>query len=1703
MVVRMDRAPLGLSAGSIVNGRYRVAGRAGEGAAGTVYIVEDITRPAGSGKMALKLHLLPGSLDAESAGHEFRMLTRLGHPNLAKVHDFGVVVGGGRRGPPLYFHTRRYVEGTSLDRALGPGCPDETVTAALAVLLRVLHYIHSRSVLHGDIKPDNIVCPPDGAVARLKLIDFGLARVKGAATGAPGGSLMYLAPELLRGGEPDERTDLYALGAALAHAATGRMPFAGEDLAEMLESKKGPPPAISEARPGLDPKTRRTIMRLLDGDPGERFVSAASALAFLTGEDAASSPVVLPGTVMVGFEGPMGELRSLLEGKGRTALVTGGVGSGKSRLIEEFKWQAQVEGVHVVQACFSAAAAGSPDPWHTLLAQLAALAGGDPDEGTRALAPSCAAGEGGACGCGAEGRDELIRLEERIAGAVLSLAGSRCLLILEDVHLAGEEGVGIGAYLVRSVIERGGPPLVLCAQDRERVPERIGAIPGVRVVKLQELDAGGVARLVRDLVGRPAPRLSAAIVRCVGGLPLMVEETVRHLAARGALVPDEIVDVQRLDLPGGIEQALVGRLEMVEPWVRGCVEFGAVFGRPWGWDEVEAFAPGLLPREAGRTGFDATMDGLGDARMLARVDADHVDFASPSVREIVYRRCGEGTRRRIHTDVAGRLGRDGATDVVFYVHHLLRSDLREGDRDRAAALALEAARTLVARHAFGAAEDVLRGGISISAARTAAFELGMELGDVLCVTGKFDEAAAMYEDMLREGAGEARPELLERLGSVLEMKGSYAEAALRLEEAVGEGLGEGRLLRALDTLAKVRMMTGQFGTARELAGRGLRAGASGSLRGGFLRTLSLVASYEGKVEEARVAAGEAAALARSMGDERGEALAESCAAMIDQRRGDLRAALDHYRLSESLYETSGFVGGLPVVLMNVGTIHYQLGEFTAALEKFRSSLAVARRIEKLSTIAASMINLGNLLIYFGAHEEARLLLEEAGALSEKHGMKGFGAKARLCLAEAALLMGKTEEAASTAAGALEVFRSIGSQVDLLEAALLKGESDLAAGRPGDALRAAEEIVAGAARIGSGRYEASGLTLKGRSLDALGGMEAESVGDLRRSLGLAESGRHAEETWKAHGALAAFLAKRGELELAERHRSAAVDTLTGLAYAVPAAYRESFWKKNPARAALRGEKREARAAGAPSAFEGEKERMFRLLEINRRILSEGDAQRLLELAMDTAVDLFHAERGFLILKEDRGKMTIAVARNIDRETIRGAMLKISRSIAEKVARTGQPLITMSAQDDERFSATRSVHELKLKSVMAVPIRGRSRILGTIYIDNRFQMNLFSREDLRLLLSFADVIAVALENIEIMEENRRRQRELEEAKARLDEMVRRQARKLDLAMRDLEAKQTILEFKYDYSNIIGRSPAMLRVLQTIERVTDSAVPVLVEGESGTGKELVARTIHFNGPRRKGHFVSINCGALPETLLESELFGYRKGAFTGAQEDKEGLLSTAHGGTVFLDEIGEMSAAMQVKLLRFMQSGEMRQLGSSHDMKVDVRVVAATNKSLEALVKRGAFREDLFYRVNVVAVVVPPLRERREDIPELARHFLEKFSGEMKLGNKSLTKKAMELLLDHPWPGNVRELENVLKNALILSDGERIAPADLHLSAVREGDQAAGSGSLSLESLEEENIRKVLGISGGNKAEAARKLGIGRMTLYRKMKKYRIEE
>ncbi|MBT7318885.1 MAG: sigma 54-interacting transcriptional regulator [Planctomycetes bacterium] len=515
-----------------------------------------------------------------------------------------------------------------------------------------------------------------------------------------------------------------------------------------------------------------------------------------------------------------------------------------------------------------------------------------------------------------------------------------------------------------------------------------------------------------------------------------------------------------------------------------------------------------------------------------------------------------------------------------------------------------------------------------------------------------------------------------------------------------------------------------------------------------------------------------------------------------------------------------------------------------------------------------------------------------------------------------------------------------------------------------------------------------------------------------------------------------------------------------------------------------------------------------------VQSMEEATRLEEMASiaaRAAVRLVNAERGFVFLLEG-GEISHAVGRNFADEPVASPDRKISQTLLERAVATGKPMLLEDASSDGEFAGSASITDMGLRSLILLPLTFDGEVLGLLMVDHRLAPAAFRQTDVALLRALSGLAAAHLGAAR----ERKRLRLMRRRLASAQKLLGRREEKIDT--------QSVLETiaGQGFYGLIGTSAAMQELHSSMERMLDSSLPILIEGRSGTGKELVARALHTHGPRAGSAFIVENCGALPDTLLESELFGHVKGAFTGATRDRKGRFEEASGGTLFLDEVSEMSEAMQSRLLRVLQEGEIRRVGDDAMRQVDVRVIAACNVDLRQRVKEGLFREDLFFRLNVLSLELPQLKDREGDIALLSEHFALQEAASQGRERRSFPDDVLCLLDAHSWPGNVRELRNEIRRLTLLGEGDistselsadirsshlATAPrpdADTFVDHGPESSVSLADGSLPelVEQLERRLITEALEETNGNRAQAGKRLGITRFALLRKLEKYELD-
>jgi transcriptional regulator with GAF, ATPase, and Fis domain len=1256
-----------------------------------------------------------------------------------------------------------------------------------------------------------------------------------------------------------------------------------------------------------------------------------------------------------------------------------------------------------------------------------------------------------------------------------------------------------GVLAAVSVLAERAEPLLLVVEDAERLPSEEQEL---LVSLVRSLGArGNLALLVSSRVafaGDGVLRLECGALPAAAvqswTLPLLTEKRARELGRQSAGSPRRIEQLLAEHFgvlpettaaePEKSRKASLGELSAAERETLALIysQTGEVFAHSLGlnWSELD---PLLERRLIERDGEELRLSGAArDA--LARGALSAAELA------------------KAHLLAAGWFAlqeaeRGGGARAARVIHHLVRG----GDVTRAEAL-------------LSAESAALRGGTRqvgklllplVDASQQA--QVLLELAGLFLELGQPRAAVRAAARAARYGKG---PELRRRAALLasdgLTRLGRPARAELLLGglwAAGGQAVSGPDGAEVLQRLARARLSRGDYAGARDTAERALEEAPAALVAGLTHETLGVACAYLGDAERAQNELNQALSLLAEQARPRDRSRIQSHRAMVAFRAGRVEPALADYAGALALAEEHDLDDLIATGLLNLGTAEQQAGLWGEALRHYERGVTFASAASRTSTELTLEFNLANLHAEIGAFERAEEALSRLELKSAAAKLAHFTPGIALIRAEIRLARAEPDEAEQELLGAERLLQGRAQPRELFEVRLRRIDVELLRDEPREAERKLKALASSQPDDAAADLSV-GLELARARVDAALGrtnalerLESARVRAQREGLLALEATLETELSQAAQ--------RLGSVDDARARTERARRLWDRIGQGLPVGLTSLFWRHARRAPLVEPSRSFATTAETGTAGGHEAEAYRRLLSLNRRLNSSLSLDRVLEYAVQAALDLTEAERAFLLLTraaagEGAGlSAEVAVARSTDPALPEGE--GPSQSIVRRTLEREEPILTTDAQGDPRFAGQGSVHALRLKSVLSVPVLSPSGVLGVLYVDCRVQRGRFSEAERALLSAFADQLALAISNARLHQELERKGAELTRQKHAIEQLSRGQAREIERLKREVQTQRQNLELRYDYSQIVGRGPAMRAVLERLDRVIDSEASVLILGESGTGKELVARAIHWNGPRKSGPFLGLNCAALPESLLESELFGHVRGAFTGADRDKQGLLQAAAGGTLFLDELGELSPATQAKLLRVLQEREVRPLGSEKSVPIDVRLLAATHRELDRAMAEGKFREDLYYRIAVVTVQLPPLRERPEDLPVLCEKILQRLGQDAGKKPPELGQDALRRLSAHPFPGNVRELENVLTRAFVLAPGSKLRAEDLDLGGRRAPAPRARSRR-DFEADERDRILAALRAARWNVSVVSRTLGIPRNTLYRKLQRYGLE-
>ena len=1679
-----------------IAGRYRLLKALGQGGMGEVFLALDLTSGA---ECALKRLKPRGSLDLPDLRREFDALTRVRHPAVVAALELGVDEAGAP------FYTMEYVHGRTADLGVARG--DWPALCFLgAEVAHGLEALHPAGVVHGDLKPSNLLVIPGPAPgarpAAVRMLDFGLAALFGADNLGHHGTPGFAAPEVVRGEAANASSDLYGLGSTLYALAVGGAPFGGERPSSALRRQRsGPPPARPLEEAGAPPALVRLILRLLSPEIDERPRDAHEVRRELERIDpAAARPLAerMRAELVVGREREIARLAA--EGlsataRARVTVLCGEPGAGKSALLETLAARAALGGRGVARfSCAGAEASG-----------ILALA--------RRLAVEAGVDLSASPGLAEEVRDLLAGEPEEpgeaTLGALADSAVQWCsawaeqkgapLFLLDDFDRLEPAS---RAFVRRLVLHPQAPPArwvwarrgnAASAPEDERLLLEAGIGDALELRPLGEEDLG---RLAAARLGQAAPAtLVEFLWRGSHGHPGLAVELLRAAAAGGALREDDtglIVaadELAAIRAPKSFEESLIARLDALGGGARVAALALAVCLRPETPERLGKIA------EAADA---ATLARLVEAGLAVRDDAGRLGLARPALAAALLERMPEAARRTLHL----RVVEAGPLPAAERFRHLSAAGSTRDALEAAEAAFAARADERIAEEAARLAERDCPGAAAAWHERAAR---------ALAARGRYDAAAPHAARALElEPASPERPARWVLLSTATIRSGNPKDVAPITARALAE---------PLPPATRSRLLSNEAGRLISAADR----------------------------EQARRVAGEASELARAAGDADAEGVATlTASAALGSSSGSEEFEALTSRALESFTRSGNVVGQLRVRAMR-GIAASRRQDRDQAQRIYREAIAIARERGMRLPLEELLVSSGGNNLEDGRFDEARADLAESTRLALEDG-RPRGAV--LGLTNLVLLDGLAGRRAAALRHGHHAVRLASAYFPDREAFAWRAlaQAERIAGRRGRALAAARRAEALSAKFGEPNEHDWCRIELGRAMAAAGRWDEagrvwnaalgadRSVVTIARVVLLALAGRAAlrrgelEEAAARLGAAQAALSKHGapysaamietlraELALARGQSADGVEAagraLDGLrrygayperAYAALELARLALARAEEPHAPV-GAWLELASAGFErlgdhrsrehalgltvewlrrlGPVESRPARARDLLEAVGRLLdSISDFRELTRRALKLAVEQLDAERGLVLLADTETGVLTPVAEHgaVDAAT-REHAVGYSRHVVRRVAESGGSLLIADAPTDPE-ARSQSVMDLRLRSIVCVPMHLGGRVVGAVYLDSR-SPDQFEADDRALLEGFAHLMAVAIEKSRGHEE-----------------MVRANEQ---LVGENLSLRK-VVGARFHREGLIGTSLAMQRVLALVERAAAVNSTVLLTGENGTGKELVARILHHGGKRRLKPFVAVNCGAIPKTLLESELFGILDQVATGVR-GRDGRFVQANGGTLFLDEIGEMPLEQQVALLSAISNREITPVGGGRPISVDVRIMAATNVDLRQMLERGTFREDLYYRLNVIPIEIPPLRERKADIPALARHFVEFYAQQQERKVPRLTREFMAALVQSDWPGNVRELQNYIERVLAMTPGETLYanPPPRH-----PGNQPAvprrrrGSTLADLvKELECSVVAETLERTEGNQSLAARELGMTEQSLRYRIRKYRL--
>ena len=1765
-----------IKSAQLVADRYQILTFLGEGDITEVYKVKDLV---GNRVLAMKIAKHPVTKEIElRINQEFFHLSRFNHPGIVAPFDYGLA-----QDKRPYF-TMEYIDGLPINRFF-KGYSDDLLLVLIQIL-KALDTIHNQGLIHCDLKPQNIlICRisqspiSDHNLAtnhdfKIKLLDFGFADSLNLETQTPRGTLGYIAPEIFKGTGADARADLYSLGMVIYEVITGRGPSTEKDLRSWLRTQYySNLPTPQELDSNIPESFSNLVMRLIQRDAFRRPISALEVIesigaiaklpqSLLVGVSKGEEEnLFLSASSFIGREKQLMDLKNKLElvrrAKGQLVFLTGERGVGKSRLLQEFKFIAKLEGATIFTLTQASIGARPPSLIEDLLTHLSVYNSQDSKDSIR--------------NAYSEAIEEELNSEENkfqnfeiVVNRLRQLVNSpkinhSLLILIDNFELFDPASIEFLRYLGFSIKNDRIFIITSCLNEQRilDLSREFNTKEFFTHIALEALSQLESEQLTKAILGNfsKVSELSSWLFSNTGGNPLFIIEALYSLLdnkivrlehGRLKFDSDKLKDYRT---PSTVTEVIKYRLKNVPKEDLEVLRIGAASGGPFsleflravlGYDERLLFT--VISRLRAMGLIRSVSQPIEPALDLNQSGNALFVLSSKILEAIITEGISVSERRENHRKIALALELLYPNQQEHFLFNLAHHYTQAGIKDRAYDYCRRAGLKAKQLNLIDQASSFYENALSLStnlATTKERIELIETVGELREITGRFVDAIDIYtqgmgvlfadKDLTRSDG--YLPRLLRRLGLVCQKQGNYNEAISYFEQSLAtlKEKNSAELVNLWNDIGWSQCTMGDFKKAEQFFTQALQAidrlklekRRKEKLLARTLYSLSVLSWYKADMKLASDLAQRSLELYETITDETNTSKLSQFLATLYWERGELTKAKDFYSRilplqrqkgdvyfrirtlqglglvsfdigewhqalefleeAKGLCEKIGDQAGLSDTLGNLAIIYEELGDWSRAVDFYKKDMELRQSLKDDKGLAIGLVNTANLLIKKGDFVDAETFLKEATRIGERIKDKQILNESHIGKTKYNIMKGKFAEAAKNLAASLRLIRNTREKRSLIDRLLLSAEIRAGISDWKKCILSCDKAQIHLTKWLNPKMSALVLRWRGLAKSCLGFLD-EGVDEIKKSTELLR-------TLGSKYELAVSLVTKCRALCLVTPSDKNIQDSNSPVYYKPLSERELI--------EISDDLREASdifsSLGAKVNEEGVKDMLSHLSQlettrhlkgrergeylkvfyelselINLNLEKEDFADRLLDLI----IDVTQAERGLLFLMQS-DKLFPASARNVDHTTLEDAQ-SISKTVIKQVKKRAEPIICADALSDSRFLSSNSVILNKIRSLVCVPLRVEDKVIGTIYLDSRISPNVFAEDDKNLLISVANLLAATIDRSFAFKK----------------------------MQEDFSAIREDILTDAVTGYFLGRSKAIKDVYQVIEQIAPTDCTVLLLGETGSGKGVLARLIHANGNRRANKFVSINCGTLPETLFESELFGHAKGAFTGAIRDKEGLFEIAEQGTIFMDEITNTTLSIQAKLLEVLEDKVIRRVGETETRRVDVRLICATNKDLEKEVKEGRFREDVYYRLNVVIILVPPLRDRKSDIMLLAGYFLKRYSKQLNKPMLGFEDEVATTLVEYSWPGNVRELQNVIERAVIMAQKRKISLENLgpKFESIAKTIKAEKTHK---KTLGKEEVIEAMKASQGNVTRAAQLLSTHRRQLQRLLRRYGIDK